>query len=92
MMTTQRFAPFLLGLLMFSLFNNAKAAIGLDRTRVIFDGSKDAVSMNITNNNTQLPYLAQGWIEDEQGNKITSPLTCFCCAAMVYTKALVTAN
>ena len=30
--------------------------------------------MTITNNNTQLPYLAQGWIEDEQGNKITSPL------------------
>lgn len=54
--------------------NNANAAIGLDRTRVVFDGSKEAVSMNITNNNTQLPYLAQGWIEDEQGNKITSPL------------------
>lgn len=31
--------------------------------------------MNIANNNTELPYLAQGWIEDEQGNKITSPLT-----------------
>ena len=75
MMTPHRCVPFLLGCLMFSLFNNAKAAIGLDRTRVIFDGSKDAVSMNITNNNTQLPYLAQGWIEDEQGNKITSPLT-----------------
>ena len=54
--------------------NNANAAIGLDRTRVVFDGSKEAVSMNITNNNTKLPYLAQGWIEDEQGNKITSPL------------------
>ena len=56
------------------LINNAHAAIGLDRTRVVFDGSKEAVSMNIANNNTQLPYLAQGWIEDEQGNKITSPL------------------
>ena len=56
------------------LVNNAHAAIGLDRTRVVFDGSKEAVSMNITNNNTQLPYLAQGWVEDEQGNKITSPL------------------
>ena len=56
------------------LINNANAAIGLDRTRVVFDGSKEAVSMNITNNNTKLPYLAQGWIEDEQGNKITSPL------------------
>ena len=61
-------------LLMLSQTGNVTAAIGLDRTRVVFDGSKDAASMTITNNNTQLPYLAQGWIEDEQGNKITSPL------------------
>ena len=61
-------------LLMLSQTGNVNAAIGLDRTRVVFDGSKDADSMTITNNNTQLPYLAQGWIEDEQGNKITSPL------------------
>lgn len=70
-----RLAPFALALLALCLINTAKAAIGLDRTRVVFDGSKDAVSMNITNNNTQLPYLAQGWIEDEQGNKISTPLT-----------------
>ena len=61
-------------LLMLSQTGNVNAAIGLDRTRVVFDGSNDAASMNITNNKTQLPYLAQGWIEDEQGNKITSPL------------------
>lgn len=61
-------------LLMLSQTGNVNAAIGLDRTRVVFDGSKDAASMTITTNNTQLPYLAQGWIEDEQGNKITSPL------------------
>ena len=61
-------------LLMLSQTGNVNAAIGLDRTRVVFDGSKDAASMTITNNNTQLPYLAQGWIEDEQGNKTTSPL------------------
>ena len=61
-------------LMMLSQTGNVNAAIGLDRTRVVFDGSKDAASMTITNNNTQLPYLAQGWIEDEQGNKITSPL------------------
>ena len=70
-----RFAPFALALLAMCLINNSKAAIGLDRTRVIFDGSKDAVSMNITNNNTDLPYLAQGWIEDESGKKISTPLT-----------------
>ena len=63
-----------LALLVLALSQSANAAVGLDRTRVIFDGGKDATSVNITNNNTQLPYLAQGWIEDEAGQKITSPL------------------
>ncbi|WP_423220635.1 fimbria/pilus periplasmic chaperone [Enterobacter bugandensis] len=53
----------------------ANAAIALDRTRVIFDGSQKSVSLNIRNDNKQLPYLAQSWIEDEKGNKIQSPLT-----------------
>ncbi|WMW60509.1 fimbria/pilus periplasmic chaperone [Serratia marcescens] len=53
----------------------AQAAIALDRTRVVFDGSLNSVSLNVSNQNKQLPYLAQGWIEDEQGNKIQSPLT-----------------
>ncbi|MGP2980181.1 fimbria/pilus periplasmic chaperone [Serratia nevei] len=53
----------------------AQAAIALDRTRVIFDGSQNSVSLNVSNQNKQLPYLAQGWIEDEKGNKIQSPLT-----------------
>jgi P pilus assembly chaperone PapD len=61
-------------MLALGLSQSANAAIGLDRTRVIFDGGKDATSVNITNNNTQLPYLAQGWIEDEAGQKITTPL------------------
>jgi len=68
--------PTFLALTLFALgqSQSTEAAVGLDRTRVIFDGGKDATSVNITNNNTQLPYLAQGWVEDEQGNKITSPL------------------
>ncbi|MFC3946956.1 fimbria/pilus periplasmic chaperone [Serratia entomophila] len=53
----------------------AQAAIALDRTRVIFDGSVQSVSLNVSNQNKQLPYLAQGWLEDEQGNKVQSPLT-----------------
>lgn len=57
------------------IVQNTQAAIALDRTRVIFDGSQKSVSLNISNQNKQLPYLAQGWIEDEQGNKIQSPLT-----------------
>ncbi len=52
----------------------AHAAIALDRTRVIFNGNEKNVSLNISNENNQLPYLAQGWIEDSSGKKITSPL------------------
>ncbi|HEJ7948902.1 TPA: fimbria/pilus periplasmic chaperone [Serratia liquefaciens] len=52
-----------------------QSAIALDRTRVIFDGDLKSVSLNISNQNKQLPYLAQGWLEDERGNKILSPLT-----------------
>ncbi|MGL4723262.1 MAG: fimbria/pilus periplasmic chaperone [Scandinavium sp.] len=53
----------------------ASAALGLDRTRIIFDGSQKSVSLTVSNGNKQLPFLAQGWIEDEQGQKIKSPLT-----------------
>lgn len=53
----------------------ASAAISLDRTRVIFSGEDKSVSLSISNENKQLPYLAQGWIEDAQGKKISSPLT-----------------
>ena len=53
----------------------SQAAIALDRTRVIFDGGQQSVSLSVSNQNKQLPYLAQGWLEDEQGNKIQSPLT-----------------
>lgn len=45
----------------------ATAAIALDRTRVIFSGGDKSVSMSISNENKQLPYLAQGWIEDANG-------------------------
>lgn len=51
------------------------AAISLDRTRIVFDGGKKAVSLSVTNNNQKLPYLAQGWIEDTEGKKIQAPLT-----------------
>lgn len=54
---------------------HASAAIALDRTRVIVNGGEGSVSLNISNENKNLPYLAQGWMEDERGNKITSPMT-----------------
>jgi P pilus assembly chaperone PapD len=62
----------LLGLL--GIAGQTSAAIALDRTRVIFDGANKSVSLRVTNENKALPYLAQGWLEDVQGNKITDPL------------------
>ncbi|RRZ88953.1 fimbria/pilus periplasmic chaperone [Erwinia sp. 198] len=50
-------------------------AVSLDRTRVIFEGGQKSVSLVVSNDNKQLPYLAQGWIEDSQGKKIQQPLT-----------------
>lgn len=55
--------------------SGVNAAITLDRTRVIFPGDSNALSMKVTNQNKELPYLAQAWIEDENGNKINSPFT-----------------
>ncbi|MFS7243200.1 fimbria/pilus periplasmic chaperone [Serratia proteamaculans] len=52
----------------------AVAAIALDRTRAIFNGEQKSMSLSINNQNKDLPYLAQGWIEDAEGNKVTSPL------------------
>lgn len=64
------------GLLLSAIgIQQANAAIALDRTRVIYDGSNKSVSLNIRNQNEKLPYLAQGWLEDANGTKITSPLT-----------------
>lgn len=55
--------------------NSASAAVSLDRTRVIFNGQDSSMSLKISNDNKQLPYLAQSWIEDANGKKISSPFT-----------------
>ncbi|EPL3976028.1 fimbria/pilus periplasmic chaperone [Serratia ureilytica] len=56
------------------IIQQANAAIALDRTRVVFDGGQSSVSLNISNHNKQLPYLAQAWIENEAGEKLQGPL------------------
>lgn len=54
---------------------NAHAAIALDRTRAIITGEDKSISLNVSNENKQLPYLAQGWIENGQGEKVSDPFT-----------------
>ncbi|WDZ51806.1 fimbria/pilus periplasmic chaperone [Acinetobacter vivianii] len=54
--------------------NSVSAAVALDRTRVIVDGDKKAITLNIRNENKSLPFLAQGWLENEAGEKVQGPL------------------
>lgn len=49
---------------------SAQAAISLDRTRVVFPGNEKSVSLTVRNQNQELPYLAQGWLENAQGTKL----------------------
>lgn len=63
--------PLLLGL----LAGHSQAAVSLDRTRVIYPGEAKSISLTIRNNNKTLPYLAQAWLEDANGNKVNSPFT-----------------
>ncbi|QWZ52060.1 fimbria/pilus periplasmic chaperone [Enterobacter bugandensis] len=53
----------------------ASAAVALDRTRVVVNGGDQSETLRITNENKQLPYLAQAWLEDAKGKKISSPMT-----------------
>lgn len=53
----------------------AQAAIAPDRTRLVFRGDDKSIGVDLKNANDKLPYLAQTWVEDDKGNKISSPLT-----------------
>ncbi|MGG4610154.1 fimbria/pilus periplasmic chaperone [Providencia sp. Me31A] len=52
----------------------ASAGITMDRTRIVFEGDKTSMTLNIGNNNQELPYLAQGWLENADSKKINGPL------------------
>lgn len=66
---------FTASLLLTLLANQSQAAVSLDRTRVIYPGEAKSMSVTIRNNNKTLPYLAQAWLEDANGQKINSPFT-----------------
>lgn len=52
----------------------AYAALTVDRSRLIYNEGEKSISVNVTNRNTQDPYLAQGWMEDENEKKLSEPL------------------
>ncbi|PAS31752.1 fimbria/pilus periplasmic chaperone [Vibrio cholerae] len=62
-------------LLLALLASQSQAAVSLDRTRVIYPGDAKSMSLTIRNNNKTMPYLAQAWLEDSEGNKVNQPFT-----------------
>ncbi|EGT3573387.1 fimbria/pilus periplasmic chaperone [Citrobacter sp. ANG330] len=71
----QLMSLFLLTATGLTVAQSADAALALDRTRVVLNGGDKSVSLGVTNQNRELPFLAQAWVEDAQGKKLTDPLT-----------------
>lgn len=57
-----------------TIAGHAQAGVSLDRTRVIITEKDASSSANLSNTSPDIPFLAQSWVEDENGKKITSPL------------------
>ncbi|OBU10909.1 molecular chaperone [Morganella psychrotolerans] len=74
MMSVKQISITVLAAAMLTATIQVQAAIALDRTRIIFNGAEKSVSLNVSNLNKELPYLAQGWIEDQSGQKVSAPL------------------
>ena len=62
------------GMMLTLLSSYAQAGVSLDRTRVIITEKDASASANLSNTSPDIPFLAQSWVEDEKGTKITSPL------------------
>lgn len=63
-----------LALAAMTLNQGANAAVNIDRTRIIFNAAEKSVSIMLDNQSKDLPYLAQVWLENAQGEKISTPL------------------
>lgn len=46
-----------------------QAAINVDRTRIIMNSREKTVSVTLSNEDKNAPYLAQAWVEDSDGKK-----------------------
>ncbi|GAA5101385.1 fimbrial biogenesis chaperone [Wohlfahrtiimonas larvae] len=57
------------------MMNVSTAQLAFDRTRVILDrSSQNSVSIAVENISPKMPFLAQTWIETQQGVKVSEPL------------------
>ena len=55
-------------------YQQARAAIAVDRNRVIYHEGDNNLSIRIRNDNHTRPYLAKAWVADKQDNSASVPL------------------
>ncbi|OQR51532.1 fimbrial assembly protein [Klebsiella oxytoca] len=53
----------------------ANAAVSPDRTRIIYNQSDKSVSVRLTNQSPDTPFLAQSWIDDKDNKKSRTYIT-----------------
>lgn len=58
----------------FTIVTSAQAGVSLDRTRLVLTGNENSASVNLKNTSPDIPFLAQSWVENESGQKVSSPL------------------
>lgn len=61
-------------LILAAVSTSTQAGVSLDRTRLIITGKDSSASANLSNTSPDIPFLAQSWVEDSKGTKISSPL------------------
>lgn len=65
---------FILATMLISFWSSSQAALSVNRSRFIFDENEKTVSVLVTNTDKLTPYLAQGWLEDENDKKVPGPM------------------
>ncbi len=60
--------------LLSSVMSQAYAVLGLDRTRIIFNEAEGGTSVVVDNQDPASSFLAQTWIENQKGEKLTNSL------------------
>ncbi len=64
----------LLSVVLLTSTSSLEAAINPDRTRLIYNADDKSTAITLTNESPDLPYLAQSWIENPQGENASDLL------------------
>ncbi|HBT4620561.1 TPA: fimbria/pilus periplasmic chaperone, partial [Klebsiella pneumoniae] len=66
--------PCFIALFILCYMTPSQAALSVDHSRLIINEGDKSVSITVHNQNDHAPYLAQVWLEDVTGMKVSQPL------------------